>query len=203
LAVQKKIQHMAKGRLFYLMGPSGSGKDSLMRYTRQALKGTGNVIFAHRYITRPLAPDKGENYIALSEEEFVQRLQAGCFAMHWDSHGYHYGIGIEIDCWLALGLKVILNGSRAYLEQVRSRYPDLCPIAVQVTFQHLQARLLARNRETGAKLEERLRRAVELDEQVQHVPGLVILNNDGTLEEAGGRLVALLLQEGPRDGENS
>ena len=179
------------------MGPSGSGKDSLMRYARQVLRGTGNVIFAHRYITRPLDPDKGENYIALSTEEFAQRLQAGCFAMHWDSHGYHYGIGIEIDSWLALGLKVVLNGSRAYLEQARSRYPELCPIAVQVTLRHLRERLLARGRETGAQLEERLRQVVELDEQVWHVPGLLILNNDGTLEDAGERLVALLLQ-----GEN-
>ncbi len=81
--------------LFYLIGASGSGKDSLMDYARQRLQNRP-LLFAHRYITRP-SDFNGENHIALSEEEFFQRLHSGLFAMHWHSHGYHYGIGIEID----------------------------------------------------------------------------------------------------------
>lgn len=37
---------MAKGRLFYVIGPSGSGKDSLMRYGRERLAAHPGAVFA-------------------------------------------------------------------------------------------------------------------------------------------------------------
>ena len=40
------------GRLIYVIGPSGSGKDSLMQYARKHCPGN-EAAFAHRYITRP------------------------------------------------------------------------------------------------------------------------------------------------------
>jgi ribose 1,5-bisphosphokinase len=56
-----------KGWLYYLVGASGCGKDSLLTYARQHLKKIEMVFFAHRYITRPPA-DGGENRIALKPE---------------------------------------------------------------------------------------------------------------------------------------
>lgn len=97
--------------LIYIIGPSGSGKDTFINLGRQHLGREPDVCFAHRYITRP-ASAGGENHIALTEEEFLARQSAGLFAMNWYSHGYHYGIGIEINQWLALGLTVVVNGSR-------------------------------------------------------------------------------------------
>ncbi len=55
-------------RLLYLMGASGSGKDSLLDALRQHLP--TDVAVAHRYITRP-ADAGAENHIALSETEFL------------------------------------------------------------------------------------------------------------------------------------
>lgn len=186
---------MQKGRLFYVIGASGAGKDSLMRYARRRLAERGEVIFAHRYITRAPDPDPlGEQHVPISEPEFEQRLRAGCFAMHWDSHGYRYGIGVEIDQWLALGLSVVVNGSRAYLAQARHRYPELCPVLIRVSPQRLRGRLLARGRETAAEIEERLQRAGEFGIQMQGISGLVVIDNDGDLQAAGGRLVELLSQ---------
>jgi D-tyrosyl-tRNA(Tyr) deacylase len=190
----------AAGRLFYLMGASGAGKDSLMRYAREKLASQPGVIFAHRYITRPSAVDpSGENYISLSEPEFEQRHQAGCFAMHWQSHGYRYGIGVEIDQWLTLGLKVVVNGSRAYLEQALRRYPGrLCPILIEVSPQRLRERLLARGRETVTEIEKRLQRASNFAEQVRKTPDWVVIDNEGELKEAGEGLVALLTDKGAK-----
>jgi ribose 1,5-bisphosphokinase len=42
-------------RLFYVIGASGAGKDTLLRYARVRVGGSGGVVFAHRYITRPAA----------------------------------------------------------------------------------------------------------------------------------------------------
>jgi ribose 1,5-bisphosphokinase len=70
------------GRLFYIMGASGVGKDSLIDYSRKKINGLKSVIYAHRYITRP-AKAGGENHIALTVEEFHQRKENGLFSLCW------------------------------------------------------------------------------------------------------------------------
>jgi ribose 1,5-bisphosphokinase len=81
------------GRLVYLIGASGAGKDSLMSFARDRLPRTAPIVFAHRYITRPHGAG-GEDYVPLDEIEFERRLRHGCFAMAWRSHGLRYGIGV-------------------------------------------------------------------------------------------------------------
>lgn len=48
-------------KIFYVVGASGAGKDSLMQLARKQVEGR-SVAFAHRYITRP-ADDNTENFI--------------------------------------------------------------------------------------------------------------------------------------------
>jgi ribose 1,5-bisphosphokinase len=52
------------------MGPSGSGKDSLLSALRQ--REHSQLLVAHRYITRA-ANAGSENHISLSEQEFYPR----------------------------------------------------------------------------------------------------------------------------------
>ena len=179
---------MAEERLFYVIGPSGSGKDSLMRYSRERLADDPGVVFAHRYITRPVEL-QGENHIALTEDEFDARLAAGLFAMHWGSHGLPYGIGREIDIWLAKGCNVVMNGSREYLQQARECYPELEAVWVEVSPEVLEARLRARGRENAAQIAARVARAAQfrLDGG-----GAYVVRNDGPLEQGGEQLLALI-----------
>lgn len=58
------------GKLIWLMGPSGSGKDNLLAELR--LREQTQLLVAHRYITRD-ASAGSENHIALSEREFFPR----------------------------------------------------------------------------------------------------------------------------------
>lgn len=176
------------GKLFYLVGASGSGKDSLLNYARQQLDG-GDVLFAHRYITRPFTAG-GENHIALSEAEFLRRRDAGFFALHWHSHTYYYGIGIEIDSWREQGFNVVVNGSRAYLKPALQRYPELLPIWIQVSEQVLRQRLQQRGRESEQQIQARLQRAQQYP--LTELDSLVIVENNKTIERAGAKLVALL-----------
>lgn len=133
---------MIKGKLFYVIGPSGSGKDSLMRYARERLAGDAGVVFAHRYITRA-AELQGENHIALTAPEFDARRAAGLFAMHWGSHALRYGIGLEINFWLERGCNVVMNGSREYLPQAKCSYPALVAVLIAVAPEVLAERLRA------------------------------------------------------------
>ncbi len=177
-----------KASLIYVVGPSGSGKDSLMAYARAALAGDRRVAFAHRYITRA-ADAGGENHVALTAAEFESRRQSGLFAMHWDSHGYAYGVGIEINQWLAKGVTVVVNGSRHYLETAARRYPELLPVWIVASPEVLRARLHARSRESAAEIEARLARSPRQPCVLRRGE---ILHNDGELEAAGQALIALI-----------
>jgi ribose 1,5-bisphosphokinase len=179
---------MPEGTLCYIIGPSGSGKDSLMRYARGRLGGAAGVVFAHRYITRPVEP-LGENHIALSEGEFLARAAAGLFALHWRSHGLRYGIGCELDQWLAVGLVVAVNGSRGYLPEARQRYPRLVALLVDADPSVIAGRLLGRGRETEEDVARRLERNAGFSDLGS---GITVIRNDGDISEGGERLSQLL-----------
>jgi ribose 1,5-bisphosphokinase len=180
-------------RLYYLMGASGVGKDSLLDYLRTHLAAEDRVMLPQRYITRP-ANAGGEPHIELSVEAFRQCLARGGFAMHWSSHGFHYGINREIDEWLDRDYQVVINGSRHYLEKAQARYPMLQPVLIRVSHDTLFERLTQRGRESGEEIEQRLQRAEALDRQLRQEE-LLILNNDGPLHEAGETLRQLILSD--------
>ena len=178
---------MERGRLVYVMGPSGAGKDSVIAFARAA-SDPERVAFAHRYITRPAVAD-AENHIALTAAEFAARLSAGWFVLHWESHGLHYGIGREVEYWLGSGRSVVVNGSRAYLPEALRRYPDLLPVLVTAPVEIRQARLATRRRASDGDLKARVERRVELEEGCDT---MVEIDNSAALPEAGAALLRLI-----------
>ncbi len=181
---------MKQGTLYYIIGASGAGKDSVMNGARAEVDGRMPVIFAHRYITRP-ADAGGENHVALSRPEFLMRRDRGLFAMSWESHGNLYGIGMEIDAWLSMGFAVVVNGSRAYLGTAGKRYPDMVVIHVTVSPDILRKRLMERGRETPEEVERRLRRSDRI--APVEFRQIHIINNDRSLSESVSRFIEQLL----------
>jgi ribose 1,5-bisphosphokinase len=175
-----------KGCLVYVMGPSGAGKDTLIDYARMRVDPAA-VIFAHRFITRPVGAG-GENHIRLSEKEFAARRDAGLFALTWKSHGLWYGIGVEVDAWLSRGLAVVVSGSRAAWPMAQARYSNLRGLVVDAPTEIRAARLIARGREDERAVRARLERDVALP------PGepLQLLYNDGPVAAAGEQFVNFL-----------
>ncbi|WP_110673859.1 ribose 1,5-bisphosphokinase [Salinicola sp. RZ23] len=164
---------MSDGRLIYVMGASGVGKDSLLRELRQHRP---DVLVAHRYITR--ASGSGENCVELSAAEFAERRAQGLFCLAWHAHGLDYGVGIELESWLAAGHTVVLNGSRRALALARARFgKSLLPLLVVADAEVLRRRLLARGRETPAEIEARLARVGD-EETLGDIPRL---DNGGEL----------------------
>ncbi|MBU1285406.1 MAG: phosphonate metabolism protein/1,5-bisphosphokinase (PRPP-forming) PhnN, partial [Gammaproteobacteria bacterium] len=167
------------GRLIYLMGPSGSGKDSLLNAARERLAERGCVI-ARRVITRS-AEAVGEDAIGVSSAEFDQQEAAGGFALSWRANGLAYGIPRQIDDWLAAEQDVLVNGSRAYLQQARQRYPDLLGVLLTVEPAVLRERLLRRGRESTEQIEQRLARNAQFDAASAERDGLHLLDNSASI----------------------
>ncbi len=176
------------GHLFYIMGASGAGKDTLLQGCRDRHVEDLSPLVAHRYITRE--PDGStERHVWLSEAEFERRVIMGTFAMHWSANGYRYGIGREIDHWLAQGSQVLVNGSRGYFDQARSRYGGtLVPVLISVESACLQRRLELRGRESAQEIDARIRRARELEKQLP--PECLVIENNGSVEDAVSKLLA-------------
>ena len=175
--------------LYYVIGASGAGKDSVMQFARDRLNGSANVIFAHRYITRP-ASSGGENHVALTTEEFLKRMKSDCFALYWESHDNSYGIGIEVDYWMKKEMRVVVNGSRAYLAEARKRYPEINVVLIDVSPAILEQRLRLRGRESNDQIQKRLERHRKLEKPSDN--DTIIISNNGPLAEAGNRLVEVL-----------
>ncbi len=178
------------GRVFYLMGASGSGKDSLLRQCRHRLTAAERCFVAHRYITRE--PElAGENHIWLSEAEFSQRQACGAFAMHWQANGFRYGIGCEVDAWLDQGVSVLVNGSRGFLPQAQALYgARLLPLLVQVDAACLEQRLRQRGRESESQILARIERARQFQTCLDD--GVIVIDNNGSLAQSVSQLLGLL-----------
>lgn len=179
-------------RLFYLIGASGSGKDTLIDYCRSRLRPDDDVRIARRYITRPDGAGS-EAHVALTEAEFERRRNAGEFALHWAANGLHYGIGAEINDWLDDGTHVLVNGSRAHVPEALARYGSrLIPVEVRVAPEALRARLIERGREDLDTIDARLQRSQHLDAGADGRTPAAIIDNNDSIAAAGERLLALL-----------
>jgi ribose 1,5-bisphosphokinase len=178
------------GRLIYLIGPSGSGKDSLLDAARARLAERGCRI-VRRVITRS-AEAVGEEALGVSAQQFAGMEAQGAFALSWHANGLSYGIPREIDGWLASGNDVLVNGSRGHLQNARERYPNMLVVLLTVDQAVLRERLLARARESSAEIDARLARNARFNQRVlaDNDPTLLVLDNSGALENTVERLLA-------------
>jgi len=183
------------GRLVYVVGPSGAGKDSVLDYARVRLPARSGIIFARRFITREPGSG-GEQHIPLSVSAFERLLENRQFALHWDANGLRYGIGREIGIWMNLGLHVVVNGSREHLPTALEQFHDAFVVCITAPVEVIRQRLSQRKRENDAEIENRIRRSTALTlPSGQQVTTIV---NDGALETAGDALLRALSSVGSR-----
>ena len=179
------------GRLVYVAGPSGAGKDSLLGWLKDHLPHDAPVAFARRTITRPATAD-GEQHDGIDLPGFMRLREAGAFGLDWEANGLCYGVRhteltppSDDDTVI-----VIVNGSRAYLPEAARRFPKMTVVHVTASVETLRRRLTARGRESAEMVEARVRRALDF----RIPPGLaaIEIHNEDVLADAGARLLQAL-----------
>ena len=176
------------GRLIAIVGPSGVGKDSVMRELAASDPRLGLV---ERVITRDAALG-GEDFIAVSEEDFASRKARGEFALDWAAHGLLYGIPKAIEPELNQGRDLLVNLSRAILPKAQQAFPSLITFLVTASDETLRIRLKARGRESAQDIQDRLARAkIAMPEGVEFRE----LSNDGHLTDTVQAAVSMLYPE--------
>ena len=163
-------------RLIVVVGPSGAGKDSVLRAWCQAL-GAAAPVFAQRVITR--APDDTEAHEAVTGGDFTGLRSRGLLATWWQAHGLDYGVRWQQLEPLAHGRWVVLNGSRAHLPALRRQAPGLRVVEVSAPAPVLAQRLAARAREDALARDGRLARSIETPTDAD-----LTVVNDGALQQS-------------------
>jgi ribose 1,5-bisphosphokinase len=168
--------------IFAVVGPSGAGKDLLIR---GAMAARPDLRLVRRVITRP-ADAGAEDHEPATEEEFLARVARGDFALFWHAHGLSYGLPRQA---FDVPGDVIFNGSRAVLSDAARVFPGLRVIVVTAPDAVLAARLAARGRESMADIRSRLARG---DFAMPEGLDTRTVVNDGTAEDGIARFLAAL-----------
>ncbi len=174
---------MGSGGFVLVVGPSGAGKDTLLRLAREALAGDPRFVFPRRLVTRP--PSEHEDNETIGEAEFAEGEAAGRFALSWRAHALGYALPASSVALARDGHVVVCNVSRRVIAEARRSLPGVTVVEVTAPPDVLAARLAARGRREDGDLGARLARSVS-------VTADLVVVNDGTPEAGAARLVAHL-----------
>lgn len=176
------------GGLILVVGPSGCGKDTLLREAARLLRDNDNVHFPRRMITRPADPEN-ENHIPISRVQFEKLKDDGDFAFCWEAHGQGYALPQVLVQHVNSERAVVFNASRGILQQAAERYEKVVAVYIEVPPDLLAQRLKGRARESAAEIEARLKRPGA------PMPSSIVVKtivNDGTPRAGGEKLATLI-----------
>lgn len=175
------------GLWVFVCGPSGAGKDSVIRWATEHLQDRKDVVFARRMITREKHP--GSDHDAVTREQFAHLAHTGGLAWHWRTHGFDYGISSDYARDVAAGRVVVVNGSREHVHALALNQAAVRVVQIEASPSHLAARLAQRSRDTAQEMAYRLARNAHLPDLRAHCT----IVNQTALADAGRCLVDYLL----------
>ena len=170
----------SKGRLFIISGPSGSGKDTVLK---EIFKCCPEIAFSISSITRPMREGEveGEKYNFISRQKFEAMLENDELLEHNVFVGNYYGTPkapvIEaVNKGLNMFIEVDVNGAA----NIRKSLPEAVSIFIMPpSFHELKRRLKGRGTESEELIEKRLNSALgEIKRASEY--DYIIVNDDIT-----------------------
>lgn len=176
-----------RGKLFIILGPSGSGKGTVIQALR---KGHPKFFFPLSCTTRPPRPHErdGEVYHFVTEQEFDAHIAAGDF-LEWAvvHHDYRYGtLKQPIIQALNDGKVVIREVDVQGLDSLRKIFLKDQIFAIFITtpsWEILQSRILRRSAIDPVELEKR-RQSFLKEMEWAKLCDAVVQSDEGKIDEA-------------------
>lgn len=136
---------MSKGQLFIFSGPSGIGKDTVLK---ELLKLNDKIKLSISSVTRNCRPGEidGEKYDFISREKFERMIQNDELLEHNVYVGNYYGTPRKpVEQWLQCGFDVILEVDVNGACNIKQKMPDavsvfLMPPSISVLYNRLTCR---------------------------------------------------------------
>lgn len=176
------------GTLVLVVGPSGSGKDSLIARAKSELQPKSNYVFPKRVITRAAVPS-AEDHDTMTEHEFNEALAMNRFALHWQAHGLFYGIRREYIDDMRNGQTIIINVSRGVIPSAEQLGFPVVVLSILCRPELLAERIAARGRESKDDILARLKREAPI---AATSAKLVEIRNETTIDEAASHFIAAI-----------
>lgn len=148
--------------IFIISAPSGSGKSTLVAHLLAADPG---LRFSVSYTTRRRRGSEkaGENYIYISREDFLRRIDLGEFLEHAEVFGNFYGTHREVLEQARMeGKDLILDIDVQGARQLKQRIPEAVTIFILPPSRDiLEQRLRSRSEDAEEVILRRLKEAAE------------------------------------------
>lgn len=136
---------MNKGRVFIISGPSGSGKDTVLK---KIFENCPEIAFSISSVTRPMRSGEveGEKYNFVTRERFEQMISEDTLLEYNEFVGNYYGTPkIPVENCVNSGKDIIIEVDVNGAEQIRKKIPDavgifIMPPSLEILKERLQGR---------------------------------------------------------------
>jgi guanylate kinase len=178
------------GRVFVVAGPSGAGKDTVIK---EVLKDLDAHLSVSATTRKPRAGEEdGRDYRFISDEEFDRLAEAGEFLEHKEVFGKRYGtLKSEVARVVGSGRDVILEIDVQGALDVKASMPDATLIFIMPpSLEELEARLRGRQADEETEIRTRTDIAPEEIEVGKREFDEIIVNDD--VRRAAGELARIM-----------
>ncbi len=149
-----------KGNVFLFSGPSGSGKDTILK---QVFARMPELKFSISSTTRAWRePSDDEKYNFLTKEEFEAGIAADGFLEYAEYCGKYYGTpAAPIEKWRNEGHDVVIECEVQGALQIMKKLPELTSVfIIPPSVEVLRKRLTGRQTESAEQTEKRIQTAI-------------------------------------------
>ncbi len=180
---------MEKGSLFVISGPSGSGKDTILK---RLFERKPEIKFSISTVTRPMrSANETEKYNFTSREKFERMIENDLLLEYNQYCGNYYGTPkapvIEaVDKGETVIIEVDVNGKNNICKKIRDAVTVfIMPPSIEV----LKKRLVGRGTENSEVVEKRMKEALnEISKACEY--DYIVINDD--LEKATANLACII-----------
>ena len=169
---------MSKGGVFVVSGPSGSGKDTVLK---GLFAENPDILFSISSITRAMRPGEreGEKYNFISREHFEEMIKNDLLLEHNVFVGNYYGTPrIPVEKAVSEGRDIIIEVDVNGAAQIRKKLPEAVTVFIMPpSFEELKRRLVGRGTESEELIEKRLRSALDEIRRAEEYD-YIIVNDD-------------------------
>lgn len=181
--------------LIVLSGPSGAGKDAILRSLKASIPSLSHVA---TLTTRPRRPGEveGEDYHFVSPKRFQELRERGELLEWAEVYGRLYGVPREpVRKALAEGKDVILRVDVQGAAHLRQIAPGgVFIFIVPASLKEVRHRLKLRRTESAEELKLRMEKA-KLEMESWPLFDYIVVNREGMMEEALAQVRAIIMAE--------
>ena len=184
-------------RLLVVSGPSGVGKDSVVKAMIRKYAQADELIEVSVSATtrsKALGEAEGVDYHFLERRQFEEHIAADSFLEYAEYSENYYGtLKAEVDSRISRGITCVLVIEVRGAERVKSAYPECTTVFVlPPDMKELESRIRGRKRDSEEQIHQRMETAKLLEMPLADSYDFKIVNTD--LDTCADELYAILKQ---------